>query len=40
MSLTAIERTVEDPASAGKIASVHVDIVKIAPKKSYSMGGA
>ena len=27
------------PGSAGIIASIHVDIVKIAPKKTYSMGG-
>jgi L-alanine-DL-glutamate epimerase-like enolase superfamily enzyme len=39
MSLTAIKRTVDDPASAGVIASVHIDVIKIAPKKTYSMGG-
>lgn len=39
MSLAAIERTVDDPMSAGKIASVHVDMVRIAPKKAYNMGG-
>jgi muconate cycloisomerase len=39
MSPTAIERTVDDPTSVGKIASVHVDVVRIAPKKAYNMGG-
>ena len=33
------ERKESDPESAGIIASVHVDIVRIAPKKTYSMGG-
>jgi muconate cycloisomerase len=39
MSQSDIERVVEDPASAAKIASVHADVVKIALKKTYSMGG-
>ena len=30
---------VADPASAAKIASVHADVVKIALKKTCSMGG-
>jgi L-alanine-DL-glutamate epimerase-like enolase superfamily enzyme len=39
MSFTAPERTIDDPISAGIITSVEVDVVKIAPKKTYSMGG-
>lgn len=39
MSQSAIERMLEDPASAAKIASVHADVVQIPLKKTYSMGG-
>jgi muconate cycloisomerase len=39
MSLSALDRIVDDPASAAQIASVQADIFKIAPKKTYSMGG-
>ena len=39
MSQSVIERVVEDPASAAKIASVHADVVQIPLKKTYSMGG-
>ena len=34
-----IERLVEEPASAARIASVHADVVQIPLKKTYSMGG-
>lgn len=39
MNLTPLARTIDDPTSAGIITSVDVDVVKIAPKKTYSMGG-
>ena len=39
MSQSTIERLVEDPASAAKIASVYADVVQIPLKKTYSMGG-
>ena len=39
MSQSGIERLVDDPSSTAKIASVHADVVKIALKKTYSMGG-
>ena len=39
MNLIPPDRTIDDPASAGIIASVDVDVIKIAPKKTYSMGG-
>ncbi len=39
MSQSPIERLVEDPASAAKIASVYADVVQIPLKKTYSMGG-
>ncbi|MGI9285665.1 MAG: mandelate racemase/muconate lactonizing enzyme family protein [Pseudomonadales bacterium] len=39
MPATPIERSEFDPTSVGKIASVDVDIIKIPPKKTYSMGG-
>jgi muconate cycloisomerase len=39
MPLTAVEKLSNGSNSAGVIASVHVDIIKIAPKKTYSMGG-
>lgn len=39
MSHTSVERHSTDPASAAKIASVHVDIIKLSPNKTYSMAG-
>lgn len=39
MTLSAPERIREDSTSAAIISSVHVDMIRIAPKKSYSMGG-
>ena len=39
MTLSAPERIREDSASTAIVSSVHGDIIRIAPKKSYSMGG-
>ncbi len=39
MSLSTVERLVENPASVAMIASVHADVVQIPLKKTYSMGG-
>ena len=39
MSLLPPQTINHDASSEGLIASVHVDVVKIAPKKTYSMGG-
>ena len=39
MNYTPLERSLDDATSAGIIISVDVDVVKIAPKKTYSMGG-
>jgi muconate cycloisomerase len=39
MTLSAPERIREDSASAAIVSSVYADIVKVAPKKTYSMGG-
>ena len=39
MGQSGIDRVVEDPASAAKIASVHADVIKIPLKKTYSMAG-
>lgn len=39
MTESAHERLSEEVGSAAKIASVHADMIKIAPRKTYSMGG-
>ncbi len=39
MTESALEQLSEESGSGARIASVHADMVKIAPKKTYSMGG-